>query len=168
MGVDITCYVELRDNGGKWHIAPVKRQNKYAENPEKWVWAEPWTGRDSELFSILTDGYNSIDSPRGLPYDTSDEVKAERDKFREFEDGQVSYEGAYDDTYYTLFELELALRDRKKYPKYYKYKDEFGNKVKEVGPYWRLKGFVTAIENFADLCGYYDPNDVRILMWFDR
>lgn len=56
MGVDITCYVELRDNG-QWHIAPVKVQNKYTENKDEWRWAEPWSGRDSELFGILTNPF---------------------------------------------------------------------------------------------------------------
>jgi hypothetical protein len=171
MGVDITCYVELCDDNG-WHIAPVKVENKYAYNDsDKWTWAQPWHGRDYELFDILTDGHINIDSPRGLPNDVSDEVKAERDRFRDegLDFGlSISCDSAYNDTYFTLFELELALKNRKKFPKHYKYKDAFGNKIKEEGPHRSLKGFVTAISNFADLCGYYDSTDVRVILWLDR
>lgn len=172
IGVDITCYVELRDNDNGWHIAPVKVENKYAYNDsDKWTLAQPWHGRDYELFDILTDGPINIDSPRGLPSDVSDEVKAERNRFRDegLDFGlSLSCDSAYNDTYFTLFELKLALKNRKKFPKHYKYKDECGNKIKEEGPHRSLKGFVTAISNFADLCGYYDSTDVRVILWLDR
>ena len=166
MGVDITCFVELRDKG-KWHIAPVKVQSKYAEDKNEWYWAQPWTGRDSELFGILSDGYNNIDHPRGLPDDVTNEVKVERDRFFKYENGEKSADYAYNDTYFTLFELYLALGNKKKYPKYYKCKDAFSNPVKEKGPRESLKGFADSVANFANMCGWYDTKDVRVIMWFD-
>lgn len=170
MGKDITVYVEVRDNG-KWNILPVKYLNKYAEEGEDaWAYAKPWRGRNSELFGILTRSYNNIDYPRGLPDDVSAEVKAERDKwFYESDVDGTRVDGAFDDTWFTLSELMLAVRDRKKYPKWYKFKDEFGAKQREAGPYWSLNGFVTAISNFVDIAdGYYSPENVRAVMWFDN
>lgn len=170
MGKDITVYVEVRDNG-KWNILPVKYLNKYAEEGEDaWAYAKPWRGRNSELFGILTRAYNNIDYPRGLPDDVSAEVKAERDKwFYESDVDGTRVDGAFDDTWFTLSELMLAVNDRKKYPKWLKYKDEFGAKQREAGPYWSLNGFVTAISNFVDIAdGYYSPANVRAVMWFDN
>lgn len=169
MGIDMSVYVEVRDKG-KWHILPVKYLNKYAaEEEDPWTYAQPWRGRNSELFGILTNSYNNIDYPRGLPDDISAEVKAERDKFfydSDFDGTRV--DGAFDDTWFTLSELQLAVKDRKKYPKWYKYKDEFGEKQKEAGPYWSLNGFVTAISDFVDIVGYYSPENVRTIIWFDH
>ena len=169
MSKDITVYVEVRDNG-KWNILPVKYLNKYAEEGENaWAYAKPWHGRNSELFGILTRAYNNIDYPRGLPDDVSAEVKAERDKwFYESDVNGTRVDGAFDDTWFTLSELMLAVNDRKKYPKWIKYKDEFGVKQREAGPYWSLNSFVTAISNFVDIAdGYYSPANVRVIMWWD-
>lgn len=180
MGVDITAFVETRDiRDGSWHILPVKVEcTRYvASNPkEPWNhdkaemyydYAQPWYGRNSELFSILEGGnYNSILSySRGLPSDVSKEVYDFHEQFKNEDfDGYWSY----GESYLTLSELSSALTDRKKYPKWIKYRDEFGSKIKEHGSYWDLKDFVDAIRYFTNLIpGVYDSNDVRVVFWFD-
>lgn len=171
MGKDIYNFVELRDKEGKWHIAPVMVKHQYVDDNEKeWGYAQPYSGRDYELFDILSGGknYSCIDYPRGLPIDVSDEVRAEREKF--IDKDEVSDEPrdfAFDDTYFTLFELRLALDNKKKYPKWHKWTDCDGNVQKEAGPRDRLRYFVDSIDMLASMCGYYNDVDVRVVLWFD-
>ena len=180
MGMDLTNYVEVRDHKtGEWKIAPVQVETVHyeAEHMDKpccltkivyeYDYAQPWYGRNSELFSILEGGnYNSILSySRGLPSDVSKEVYDFHEQFKNEDfDGYWSY----GESYLTLAELSSALTDRKKYPKWIKYRDEFGSKIKEHGSYWDLKDFVDAIRYFTNLVpGVYDSNDVRVVFWFD-
>lgn len=168
MGVDITSYVLLRDDG-KWHMAPVKVQDKYAEDKEEWRWAQVYNGRCGELFDILCGkAYDALDSARGFFPDAPEELVELRNRFKEVDEetGHVRDYG-FDDTYFTLFELNLALRDKKRYPKWDKWRDEDGIKHKDVGSGQLLRGFVDSVAAIADMCGWYDPKDVVVVMWFD-
>lgn len=180
MGKDITVFAEVRDRKTqKWNIVPVKvRYNRYIpSDPAKphirdktvpaWRYAQPWMGRNYELFSVLEGGnYNSIlDYARGLPVDMSGEVKNEHDKFKR-EDAEDSF-WCYGETWYTLAELEAALTNKKKYPKWEKDVDCDGHEFKVAGVRRDLKDFVDAIWHFVNLYGYYDSADVRVVMWWD-
>lgn len=180
MGRDITTYVEVRDNRtNTWHILPIKKQaTRYvASDPEhkpqvldkteyEWVYASPYTSRNYELFEILNgDAYNAIlDYQRGIPCDISQEVK---DLHEEWYDTDFERYVCFDETWYTLAELETALSNKDKYPKWEKWTDEEGKKHKEAGIHWDLKQFVNSIRYFVSLSGWYDVNDVRVIMWFD-
>ena len=180
MGRDITTYVEVRDNRtNTWHILPIKKQaTRYvASDPEhkpqvldkteyEWVYASPYTSRNYELFEILNgDAYNAIlDYQRGIPCDVSQEVKGLHE---EWYDTDFERYVCFDETWYTLAELETALSNKDKYPKWKKWTDEEGEKHKEAGIRWDLKQFVNSIRYFVSLSGWYDANDVRVIMWFD-
>lgn len=181
MGKDITVYAEYRDPKTlKWHIVPVKAKHKVyvPSDPEQypqihdkakyeWWYAQPWTGRDYELFSVLEGGnYNSIfDYARGLPIDMSGEVKSEHDKFKR-DDAEDGF-WCFGETWYTLAELEAAVSNKKKYPKWEKDVDCDGHEFKVAGVRRSLKDFINAIWHFVGLYGYYDSNDVRVIMWWD-
>lgn len=179
MGRDITTYAEVRDNEtNTWHILPIKRKTTHyvASDPEKphildkkeyeWVYASPYTSRNYDLFEILNgDAYNAIlDYPRGFPPDVSEEVK---DLHEEWYDTDFERYICFDETWYTLAELEAALSNKDKYPKWEKWVDEDGKKHKEAGIRWDLKQFVNSVRYFVSLSGWYDSNDVRVIMWFD-
>ena len=96
MGMDLTCYCELRDRKtGEWKIAPVKVETvRYvAEDMDKlycytkaiyeYDYAQPWIGRNYELFNVLDGTHsNSIANTRGLPVDLSEEVRAKHEEFK--------------------------------------------------------------------------------------
>lgn len=180
MGRDITTYVEVRDNRtNTWHILPIKKQaTRYVASDQEhkpqvldkteyeWVYASPYTSRNYELFEILNgDAYNAIlDYQRGIPCDASQEVK---DLHEEWYDTDFERYVCFDETWYTLAELETALSNKDKYPKWEKWTDEEGEKHKEAGIRWDLKQFVNSIRYFVSLSGWYDANDVRVIMWFD-
>lgn len=179
MGMDITNYVELRDRKtGEWKIAPVQVETVHyeAEHMDKpccltkvvyeYDYSQPWYGRNSELFSIL-DGEHSnsiIYGTRGLPVDISAEVYDKHEEFKR-ENGDDYW--CFGETWYTLAELEAAMSNKKKYPKWDKWRDESGRKYKEVGVGQYLRDYVGAIQNFVNLCGYYNSADVRVIMWWD-
>lgn len=178
MGKDLTCYVEVRDHKTKkWKIAPVKVEwvHYVPSDPEKpyfcdkaiydYDYAQPWIGRDYELFDVL-DGTlsNSIAPTRGLPIDLTNEVLAKHEEFKN-EDGDGYW--CFNETWYTLAELEAAASDKKKYPKWEKWRDDAGIKHKEVGVGKPLREYVRAIQNFVNLFGYYNSVDVRVIMWWD-
>lgn len=178
MGMDLTCYCELRDHKtGEWKIAPVKVETvRYvAEDAEKphilnkavyeYDYTQPWYGRNYELFNVLDGTHsNSITNTRGLPVDLTEEVRAKHEEFKN-DDGDGYW--CFGETWYTLAELEAAASNKKKYPKWDKWHDESGRKYKEVGVGQYLRDYVGAIRHFVDICGYYDSTDVRIVLWFD-
>lgn len=176
--MDLTSYVEIRDRKtGQWKIAPVKVEGvRYVpSDPEKphicdkaayeYDYAQPWYGRNYELFNVLDGSHsNSITNTRGLPIDLSGTVREKHEEFRR-DDGDGYW--CFNETWYTLAELEAAMSDKKKYPKWDKWRDESGRKYKETGVGQYLRDYVWAVQNFVNLCGYYDSNDVRVIMWFD-
>lgn len=177
--MDITVYMEVRDrNSGKWNIAPVKVQYSHyvASDPSKphvldkrvldWHYAQPYTGRNDALFDVLRGGtyYSILDYDRGLPADVTNEVNSEHEKFKSKESGKFF---SFDESWLTLAELYAALSNKKKYPKWEKWLDEAGIEQKEPGVRADLKDFVSAIQHFVNIQGYYDTNDVRIVYWFD-
>lgn len=182
MGRDISVYAEYRDKKTlKWNIVPIKvrRKTYVPSDPEQypqvydrvefeWWYAQPWTGRNSELFDILDCNSNSYDSilsyPRGLPVDISPEVKEEHEHFKR-KDGDGYY--SFSENWLTLAELKCALLDKKKYPKWYKYEDEDGVKQKEEGPRVYLKNFVRSIDHFVGVFDWLEDTEVRIVYWFD-
>lgn len=182
MGKDITVYAEYRDPKTlKWHIVPVKVKHKvyvssdpeqypqaYDKEKHEWWYAQPWKGRNSELFDILDCDGTSYDvilsNARGLPVDVSREVMREHESFKR-SDGDGYY--CFHENWLTLAELKGALANKKKYPKWFKYKDEDGVTQKEIGPRPYLKDFVDAIDHFVMLFGWFDDTDVRIVYWFD-
>lgn len=180
IGIDISNYVELRDRKtGTWNIAPIKVEvNTYVPSDpdkphicdtcvKKYVFAQPWYGRNSELFRILSgDCDNSIiPGHRGLPHDVTDEVREKHEQFRddEYEDRYFCFH----ETWYTLAELEAAAANKKRYPKWDKWVSEDGIKYKEPGVGVALREYVDSIRHFANICGYYDSADVRVIMWWD-
>ena len=178
MGMDLTCYCELRDRKtGEWKIAPVKVETvRYvAEDMDKpycctkaiyeYDYAQPWIGRNYELFNILDGAHsNSIANTRGLPVDLTEEVRGKHEEFKQ-DDGDGYW--CFNETWYTLAELEAAMSDKKRYPKWDKWRDDAWIKHKEAGIGKYLREYVRAIQNFVNLCGYYDSADVRVIMWFD-
>lgn len=177
--MDITCYSEYRDRKDNiWHIVPIKVEGVHyvPSDPEKphiydkavyeYDYAQPWYGRNSELFAVL-DGEHSnsiVVGARGLPVDISDEVRAKHEEFKR-DDGDGYW--CFGETWYTLAELEAAMSDKKKYPKWDKWRDDAWIKHKEIGIGQYLRDYVRAIQNFVGVYGYYDSTDVRVVMWFD-
>lgn len=68
---------------------------------------------------------------------------------------------AHSQSYFTLSELEEAYR---KIPK--KVKNDMGGTEKN---FFRksVRWFIDTIRAFADSCGYYMDENVRIIFWFD-
>lgn len=178
IGIDISNYVELRDRKtGEWKIAPVKVEEVHYvpsdfEKPYicdkavyEYDYAQPWIGRNYELFNVLDGSHsNSIVNTRGLPVDLTEEVWAKHEEFkRDDDDGYC----CFNETWYTLAELEAAMSDKKRYPKWDKWRDDAWIKHKEAGIGTYLRDYVWTIQNFVNLCGYYNSADVRVIMWWD-
>lgn len=178
MGMDMTCLVEVRERDtNKWKIVPIKVQYKHyvpsdASKPYvldktvlRWCYASPWTGRDYELFDVLEGGNSNsvLNYNRGLPCDVSKNVYMRHEEFK-VDDTDRFY--CFSETWYTLAELEAALSDKKKYPKWIKYKDENSSECKERGVRTSLKEFVLSVRQFVDMYGWYDSSDVRVILWF--
>lgn len=154
MGCDIHCYIETkRHSEDKWKALPVF-STAYTSVPEL---VSPYGGRDYELFGWLTGGVvrsntdTPLCAPKGLPVDVSQEVS----------DCYMMWGGAYHSaSYFTIAELKTALYDTPKKIKV------FDDKIKnELRP--RIKHFIRVLEIFADSCGWYDDDEVRVVFWFD-
>jgi hypothetical protein len=88
MGIDITCFAEMRVNG-VWKLAETLQENRLwdAEHPELETRLEPQfitTTRNRALFAILANvskpmlaerPFHYISLPRGIPEDTSQEAR---------------------------------------------------------------------------------------------
>lgn len=162
MGCDIHSYIEVRNKDRQtgeysgWEPLPIFEINpRWSKMPSL---ANHYTGRDYELFGWLTDGVvrcsttTQLPPPRGLPSDISAEIEREHDAMRA---------DAHSQSYFTLSELEEAYR---KIPK--KVKNDMGGTEKN---FFRksVRRFIDTIRAFADSCGYYMDENVRIIFWFD-
>lgn len=129
--------------------------------------AECFMGRDYTLFGVLagvrSNEYDPIDSPRGLPLGCPKELEDYIDK--------AWGDSAHSRSWLSLAELNRAVRNKKKYPKWETFVDEYGRKAKSkdfYGPHVALKEFRDCVRTFANAdCYYDDPEDVRVVFFFD-
>lgn len=122
--------------------------------------------RNYMLFGVLAGvrsmEYDPIDYPRGLPSGCPQELRDYIDSWGN---------DAHDISWYSLAELNKAVKDKKKYPKHYTWTDVDGvTQVDnlECGPHYALKEFRNGVRLFADLESWCnDPEDVRVVFFFD-
>lgn len=130
--------------------------------------AECFHDRNYQLFGILA-GVRSLEYPmlddglRGLPLGCPQEIVDYVKK--EWEDS------AHSITWYSLGELNKAVKNKKKYPKHSYWYDDDGRKhvdKEECGPHYSLKRFRDSVEFFAQHSFWYDDDeDVRVVIFFD-
>lgn len=151
MGADIHAYIERRNpETNKW-----EELGLYRKDDEEFNQVDFYDGRDYELFSILA-GVRGWHEPlvmrRGVPDDMSDTVAK---RYYEYRD---SWHSA---TWYDYCEL-LAYANSNN--------DNVIEVIDDTGEkYNLLSGFMQCV-NFV-LNAYHkwypNPNEVRIIMWFD-
>lgn len=149
MGTDIHGYLEVRDEKtGYWERVNLYRISKCGHRRLRNV--EPWPYRNYLMFGILA-GLRVMDvepilPPRGIPDICSDEIREEYEAAESW--------GIHTPSYYTLNELELAARDKKRYDK-----DERR----------LIKALISNIEFMLDASWTFtDSGDnVRFVFWFD-
>lgn len=182
MGCDIHCYLEYREHNGKWDNDHVYT-NKRGEFELLPVYYE----RDYELFAILagvrSDEIKPIVEPRGIPEDINEEIKKIYDNWGI---------NAHTPSWYTLKEL---LNNKKKFRKIRRsgmvdegtYNNYVNNKVTPTSwcewtslpnhvyltwtdKSYSIKNLIQAIENRCEEAYIYyaNPEDIRIVFWFDN
>lgn len=166
--------VEFKKDGYKWELlnAWSKNDRYNPESEDKWERTEYFplpcfSDRNYPLFGILagvrSNEYPQIDAVRGLPLGCPQEVKDYLDVWGNYVFGV---------TWYSLGEIERAVRDKKRYPKHDTWEDEDGviHKDKEsYGPHYSLKRLRDSIRNMVDACTWVDdPEDIRVVMFFDN
>lgn len=190
MGTDITALVicrkpvyirteredgttEVKKDGYKWCAANAwTKSNHYDPNSDdafdrmEYYPMSCYNGRNYQLFGILAGvrsmEYPQLDGQRGLPAGCPQEVK----------DYIKTWGGAHSITWYSLGELNKAVRNKKVYPKHPVWVDECGNKHRdktEYGPHYALKDFRDCVRVIAenDLYWIDDEEDVRVIIFFD-
>lgn len=178
MGCDIHLYTERLVNG-KWQSIDL-----YDSSGDI---VSAYNGRNYSLFSILAGVRASvendpIDSPRGLPDDVSDTVKAEFDKW---------VGGAHTPSHFTLLELKryyaehmsvlqsgLVNQDQSdRLDRWYEIPDTWCQGTTQKGFVRRewfrkspLKYLIKAIESHMSRMwfSYIDNQNIRIVFWFDN
>lgn len=160
----------VRD-GYKWELVNLWEKAATDKNKNEsecgLVPAECWYGRDYTLFGVLagvrSNEYPPIDCPRGFPIGCPQELI----DFVETEWG----DSAHSVSWLSLGELNKAVRNKKKYPKWETWEDEDGivHKSDEYpGPHAALKDFRNSVRHFADLAYWIDDEeDVRVVFFFD-
>lgn len=143
MGCDIHTFIEKKVNG-KWE--PIFLYRIDGNHPEL---AYPYNGRNYELFSILAGvrgWHNALVDLRGLPTDISEGVSREYDWWGN---------DAHSMTWYDLFELSLFEKE---------HRNEEG--------YEYLTEFYNSIRFYLNIAQEYvynlEPNQYRVIMWFDN
>lgn len=190
MGTDIHSYVIVKKriykqtenenhqrqwvvDGYEWKLVNLWEKNRYFNPNADNVFdkqeirpASCYSGRNYMLFGVLAGvrsmEYDPIDYPRGLPSGCPQEL---RDYIDSWEND------AHDVSWYSLAELNKAVKDKKKYPKYYTWVDDDGvvqKNKEECAPHFALKEFRDGVRVFADLETWYnDAEDVRVVFFFD-
>lgn len=158
----------VRD-GYKWELVNLweKTADDEAENGYRLAPAECWSGRNYDLFGILAGVrslvYPAIDSPRGFPIGCPQELI-------DYVENEWSG-SAHSTSWLSLGELNKAVRNKKKYPKWETWEDEDGivHKSDEYpGPHATLKDFRDSVRHFSDLAYWTDDEeDVRVVFFFD-
>lgn len=191
MGADIHCYVICKEKvysqstlesgvtcwtvaGYEWKLANVWEKNKdyRPDSDELWYNSEYFpvscfSDRNYQLFGVLAGvrsyEYPQIDAVRGLPSGCPQELRNYIEKTWE--------NSCHNVTWYSLGELNKAVKNKKKWPKYDIWYDENGvaHKDKETyGPHYGLKRLRDSVQHFADIEGWFDdPEDVRVVIFFD-
>lgn len=129
--------------------------------------AECFSGRNYTLFGVLAGvrsmEYDPIDDPRGLPLGCPKELEDYIEK--------AWGDSAHSHSWLSLGELDRAVKDKKRYPKWMTWEDEDGRVHKdksEYGPHVFLKDFRDSVRAFADADSYYDDAEsVRVVFFFD-
>lgn len=138
--------MELRNRDtGKWEPTHLYKTSSYRQNALDEVYA--YDTRNYQLFGVLA-GVRSmtepIVEPRGIPNDVNTTILSEWDE---------ECQWSHTPTWYTLYELRLAAKDKKRYTK-----DE---RV-------LLKDFIHHIEFVVDAYWFFDSDsNVRVVIWFD-
>jgi hypothetical protein len=155
MGCDIHIYAEIKTGDG-WEKVGAIFPNPYFDitrpsitDDDGYVWNakledEPYSGRNYDLFALLADVRNydeidPIDYPRGLPDDVSDKI------------AEISNDYGADGhshSWYLLSELIEYAKDNL-------------HVAKELDDF-----FENTIENLKKLSD--NPDDVRVIFWFDN
>ena len=147
MGCDIHSFVSVRNGDGPLRKIHLYRVDKYRHTL---VEIEPCNYRSYMLFGILagvryTPEHGPIVEPRGIGVDASYEVKEKWEEDKEW---------CHTPSWYTLQELRIASRDKKRY-----------NKEERQA----LKYFISCIDFMVDAdFSFADDVDVRIDFWFDN
>jgi hypothetical protein len=98
MGVDITLFVEHKDeNTGEWNCVNLYRKDHQTGNFEM---VQPWEGRNSSLFMILSQGDSwgygyercIVHDSRELPDDISPQVKKRYEEMKDYCYGAACYD----------------------------------------------------------------------------
>lgn len=191
MGADIHCYVickkkaysqSILENGAtcwtvsgyEWKLANVWEKNVDFRSGSDDPWdnteyfpASCFHDRNYQLFGVLagvrSSEYPQMDIVRGLPGGCPQEL-------RDYIENQWG-DSCHDVTWYSLGELNKAVKNKKKWPKYDTWYDENGvaHKDKEsYGPHYGLKRLRDSVLHFADMEGWFDdPEDIRVVIFFD-
>lgn len=188
MGADIHCYVIVKKpvykrieapgtgfakSGYKWKLVNFWEKNSmyYPESEDTWekqeyVPSECFHDRNYQVFGVLagvrSDEYPQMDEVRGLPSDCPQELVDYIDSWGP---------DAHDISWYSLAELNKAVKNKKKYPKHPLWYDDDGNPHKDkedYGPHYGLKRLRDNVRCFAELDSWInDPEDVRVVFFFD-
>ena len=184
MGADIHAIVMVKQNrykhdgnsvvvdGADWKMVNLW-QKTYSfsatggKSPE-FLPAECFYNRDYQLFGVLA-GVRSNEYPmlddnlRGLPGGCPREIVDYVEKSWK--------DCAHSITWYSLGELNKAVKDKKKYPKHSYWYDDCGRKHVDkaaYGPHYGLKSFRDSVEAFAASSYFWnDDEDVRVVIFFD-
>ncbi len=184
MGTDIHCYVIYKErvysqsaleNGAicwsaadyEWKLVNVwgKKQDYRLDSDELYP-VSCFSDRDYQLFGVLAGvrsyDYPQIDAVRGIPSGCPQELRDYIEK--------TWGNSCHNVTWYSLGELNRAVRSKKKWPKYDTWRDESGvhKDKKTCGPHYGLKRLRDSVQHFADIEGWFDdPEDIRVVIFFD-
>ena len=158
MGCDIHMFIEKKANEKYdiWERVSLYYINEYTHDLEC---AEPYNGRDYELFSLLAGvrgWYEPFDFCRGLPDSVSSKIEAEHAGW-----GM----DCHSTSWYDLCELNLFIKE-------FKLNNAETEVEKEEGMIPRLEKFWEGIVNYLEFAGEFvwdiKPNKYRIVFWFDN
>lgn len=147
MGCDIHARVEVYNRETqKWEKIYMYIPDKYT--PGRLREVEPYNGRDYTMFGVLAGVRYMVEpiaQPRGIPQNASYGVRV---------DWESDSEWCHTPSWLTLAELQLAVKDKKRYDK-----DERQS----------LKSLINGIDFMVDASWRYaEDSEVRLVFWFDN
>lgn len=159
MGADMHFYVEKINAENKWEYIYLTDKNGNIIS---------YYSRNYQLFGLLGGvraiEHNILTRVRYLPFDVSDAVKEEHDKYEP---------DCHHSTWYTLSELYF-MKEYLKLEQKNMLLSDYDEETKEEMNYeydsllTSLQNFCTIIDFIADTYWSFDPEKTRVILWFDN